>query len=65
VHTIGMRFPIDVAWLDGDLTVLRTTCMRRHRVSRPVVQARSVLEAEAGSFARWGLVVGDHLERED
>ena len=26
VHTIGMRFPIDVAWLDGDLTVLRTAC---------------------------------------
>ena len=24
VHSIGMRFPIDVAWLDGDLTVLRT-----------------------------------------
>ena len=28
VHTIGMRFPIDVAWLDGDLTVLRTARAR-------------------------------------
>jgi uncharacterized membrane protein (UPF0127 family) len=65
VHTIGMRFPIDVAWLDADLTVLRTTCMRRHRVSRPVVHAHAVLEAAAGTFARWELVVGDRLERED
>ena len=65
VHTIGMRFPIDVAWLDHDLVVLRTAGLRRHRVSRPVVAARAVLEAEAGTFARWGLVVGDQLERED
>jgi len=65
VHTIGMRFPIDVAWLDDDLIVLRTTCMPRNRVSRPVLRARSVLEAEAGSFARWGLVVDDHLDLGD
>ncbi len=65
VHTLGMRFSIDVAWLSDDLTVLRTTCMRRHRVSRPVVKAHSVLEAEAGRFASWGLVVGDRLELGD
>ena len=39
VHTIGMRFPIDVAWLDGELTVLRTTSMHRNRLSRPVLKA--------------------------
>jgi uncharacterized membrane protein (UPF0127 family) len=65
VHSIGMRFPIDVAWLDGDLTVLRTVRLDRNRVSRPVLRARSVLEAEAGAFARWGLHVGDQLERKD
>jgi hypothetical protein len=65
VHTIGMRFPIDVAWLDGDLTVLRTACLPPRRMSRPVMGAHSVLEAEAGSFARWELWVGQQLERED
>jgi len=65
VHTVGMRFPIDVAWLDADLTVLRTARLGRHRMTRPVVRARCVLEAEAGSFARWGLQVGDQLERQD
>ena len=65
VHSIGMRFPIDVAWLDGDLTVLRTVRLVRNRMTRPVLRARSVLEAEAGAFARWGLHVGDQLERKD
>lgn len=63
VHSFGMRFPLDVAWLDEDLTVLRTVRLARHRVTRPVLHAHGVLEAEAGAFARWGLVVGDQLER--
>ena len=65
VHTMGMRFPIDVAWLDADLTVVRTACLPPRRVSRPVMGAHSVLEAGAGSFARWELRVGQQLERED
>ena len=62
VHTLGMRFPLDVAWCDRDLQVLRIACLRPRRVSRPVLRAHSVLEAEAGSFARWGLAPGDQLE---
>lgn len=65
VHTLGMRFAIDVAWLDADLTVLRTATMARHRLGRPVLTARAVLEAEAGTFAHWDLTVGDQLERRD
>jgi uncharacterized membrane protein (UPF0127 family) len=65
VHSMGMRFPIDVAWLDGDLTVLRTVRLSRNRLARPVLRAHSVLEADAGAFARWGLQVGDQLERKD
>jgi uncharacterized membrane protein (UPF0127 family) len=65
VHTVGMRFPIDVAWLDGELTVLRTASMPRNRLSWPVLTAHSVLEAEAGTFARWDLVEGDRLELKD
>ncbi len=65
VHTFGMRFPIDVAWCDAEFTVVRVARLRRHRMSRPVLRARVVLEAEAGAFARWGLHVGDQLERKD
>ena len=62
VHTLGMRFPIDVAFLDADGLVIRTVQMPRHRLGMPVVRARSVIEAEAGAFARWGVHVGDVIE---
>ena len=65
VHTLGMRFPIDVAWCDDDLVVLRTALLPRHRLSRPVLRARAVVEAEAGSFERWSLQPGDQLELRD
>jgi uncharacterized protein len=62
VHTLGMRFAIDVAYCDGDLKVLRVVTMPRHRLSLPVWRARAVIEAEAGAFARWNLRPGDQLE---
>lgn len=65
VHTIGMRFPIDVAYLDADGTVMKTIRMSRHRLGVPVWRAHLVIEAEAGAFARWGLRVGDVVEVRD
>jgi hypothetical protein len=65
VHSFGMRFSLDVAWCDRDLTVLRVARLPRHRLTRVVPRAHSVLEAEAGSFARWNLVAGDQLELQD
>jgi uncharacterized membrane protein (UPF0127 family) len=62
VHTIGMRFAIDVAYLDGEGHVLKTVRMGRQRVGVPVPRSRRVIEAEAGAFARWGLHVGDVIE---
>jgi hypothetical protein len=62
VHTVGMRFPIDVAFCDDELQVLRVVTMPRHRLSRLVWRSRAVIEAEAGAFARWGLRPGDKLE---
>ena len=65
VHSLGMRFPLDVAWCDRDLQVVRIARLAPHRLTRSVLRAHAVLEAEAGSFARWNLTVGDHLERQD
>ena len=77
VHTLAMKFPIDVAYCapvapppDGEavadlvasLTVLETVCMSRFRLGRPRLKASCVIEAEAGAFERWGLRSGDHLE---
>jgi hypothetical protein len=63
VHTMGMRFRIDVAYCSKDLRVVDVVeGMRTWRLGRPRLSARCVIEAEAGSFERWGLVVGDQLE---
>ena len=62
VHTIGMRFPVDVAFLTRDLTVIATTTLGRQRIALPRRGGRCVLEAEAGAFERWQLVAGDRLE---
>ena len=63
VHTIGMRFPIDVAFCDEDLTVLHVcTPLRPHRATRIHWKAHCVIEAQAGAFERWRLREGDHLE---
>ena len=62
VHTVGMRFAIDVAFCDRDGVVRRTATLRPGRVSRPCLGAAWAIEAEAGAFARWGLAVGDRVE---
>jgi uncharacterized membrane protein (UPF0127 family) len=62
IHTLGMRFPIDVAYCDRDLVVVRTATVNPNRVGLPVWCARAVIEAEAGAFGRWGLRPGDALE---
>ena len=66
VHTLGMRFPIDVAFCrqqdDETFVVLSVVEMRRWRLGRPRPRATCVIEAEAGAFARWRLRPGDELE---
>ncbi|MEO0493401.1 MAG: DUF192 domain-containing protein [Actinomycetota bacterium] len=62
VHTVKMRFAIDVAHVDDDLVVLSTTTMVPGRVGRWSPRAGGVIEAEAGSFRRWGLTTGMQLE---
>ena len=62
VHTFGMRFAIDVAVCDKELTVLAVVMLRPYRMTVPRRGGRSVIEAQAGAFERWGLRAGDHLE---
>ena len=62
VHTVRMRFAIDVAYLDRRLRVLVVRTMPPGRIGRPRLLARHVLEAEAGALARWGVRKGTALE---
>src|SRR5882757_4789763 len=50
VHTIGMRFAIDVAFCNADCEVLRISTLRTWRLSPLVWRSAFVIEAEAGAF---------------
>lgn len=58
VHTLRMRFPIDVAYVDRDGRVLAVRTLPPGRVGPLLLRSRSILEAEAGAFERWGLAAG-------
>ena len=62
VHTIGMKFPIDVAFCDGEMRVIRIVTLPQHRVSKYERHAAFVVEAEAGRFRHWQVAEGDQLE---
>ncbi|MEU8778768.1 DUF192 domain-containing protein [Streptomyces sp. NPDC048606] len=58
VHTFGMRFAVDVAYLDRRLRVLAVVTMRPGRLGLPRPRSLHVLEADAGAMAGWGLRPG-------
>ncbi len=62
VHSIGMRFALDVAFLDKEMVVVGTTQLRTWGLAPPRRGSRHVLEAQAGAFERWRLLPGDHIE---
>ncbi|MER5470185.1 DUF192 domain-containing protein [Streptomyces sp. NPDC002935] len=65
VHTLGMRFAIDVAYLDRTSRVLAVRTMRPGRLGLPRPRARQVLEAEAGTMERWGVRRGVRVTVQD
>jgi len=62
VHTLLMKFPIDVAILDAGSVVIWTGRLVPWRMCLPRRGGRAVVEARAGSFERWGLRRGDLVE---
>lgn len=61
VHSMRMRFDLDIAFVTKDGTVLRVQSLPRNRMSRVVWRAHAVVEAEAGRFAAWGLRPGARI----
>lgn len=63
VHTLAMRFPIDVVYLDqGKRVVHLEEQLRPWRVAPVRLQAASVLELPANTLAPSGTMLGDELE---
>ena len=63
VHTFGMRFPIDVLFVDGDGSLVRVLHSLEPRRLSPVVwHSRLVIELPAGVCRATGTAVGHAVE---
>src|SRR5437899_10281140 len=63
IHTFGMRFAIDVAFIDRRMRVKRIYHqLRPFRLTSLVWSAKSVLELPSGSLADTQTAVGDELQ---
>ncbi len=63
VHTIGMKFPIDVLFVDKSLSVVRVVhALSPGRMTRVCLTAKSVIELAAGVARRHAIAPGDRLQ---
>jgi uncharacterized membrane protein (UPF0127 family) len=63
IHTFGMRFPIDVVFLDRRFRVKRVyQRLRPFRLTSFVWGAQSVLELASGTLAGTGTTIGDEFQ---
>jgi uncharacterized membrane protein (UPF0127 family) len=63
VHTFGMKFPIDVVFLDKENRVVGLmNTLLPNRISRFYSDASSVIELPAGTLDAANIVTGDHIE---
>jgi uncharacterized membrane protein (UPF0127 family) len=62
VHTFGMKFAIDVVFLDKKRKVLKARREMPRRRFAICLRAHSVLELPAGTLEQTGTALGDQLE---
>ena len=62
VHSIGMKFPIDVVYLDENDVIIDIAPLKQNRIALPRRRAVRVVETAPGAFRHWGLTMGDRIE---
>jgi uncharacterized membrane protein (UPF0127 family) len=63
VHTVGMKYPIDVVFVDGNWVVRRVVHgLKPWRLSPLALSARAALELPAGTAGCTGTLRGDLLQ---
>ena len=63
IHTIGMKFPIDVVYLDKGYRVIYVShSLPPFRIAALKLRARSVIELPAGTLTQTQTSIGDVLE---
>lgn len=63
IHTIGMKFPIDVAFIDNrDRVCYIINGMKPFRISPIIKSASYIIEGPKGHFLDNNLDIGDEIE---
>lgn len=63
VHTIGMKFPIDVAFVNNDDEIIHIIySMFPGKFSHVIKNSKYVIEVNAGVFRNQGLKIGDKIK---
>jgi uncharacterized membrane protein (UPF0127 family) len=63
VHTLAMRFPIDVVYLDGKSVVVHVAeNLKPWRFAPVRLRAASVLELPSNTVCSTGTAIGDEIE---
>jgi len=65
VHTLGMRFPIDVVYLNGDRVIVHIEeNLRPWRMAAVRLNAATVLELPSSIVRKTGTSLGDEIDIE-
>jgi len=62
VHTFGMRFTLDIAFVSSKNEVIRTLRLKPNRIIFPVIRSAGIIEAAEGAFSEWDLQIGQIVE---
>ena len=65
VHTFGMRFPIDVLFVNRHNVILAAEPLRPWKISKRHPGASKVIELPAGTILESGVKPADRLDLED
>lgn len=62
IHTFGMKFMIDVVFLDSELKICHfISNMKKYRISAIMLSAKYVVELHAGLIDRLNIQMGDQI----
>jgi len=63
IHTFGMKYPIDVLFLNGDERIVEViSCLPINKMTKIIPSAKSALELPPGSIDQYDLKIGDRLD---
>ena len=61
VHSFGMKFPVDVVYLDANDAIIDIALLKPGRIALPRRHAVRVIETQPNACRLWGIAPGDTI----